>query len=93
MLTRAVSCHREACFDVCGVHHGRSADGYILEVYGYRLHSRSGISDATPGSCGTCTQSTTELSRTSFRVLVDQSARDVGIYVGQDLYQEAWTSE
>lgn len=31
MLTRAVSCHREACLDACGVHLGRSADGYVLE--------------------------------------------------------------
>lgn len=39
MLTRAVSCHRAACFDVCGVHNGKSADGYVLGMYGCRPHT------------------------------------------------------
>lgn len=54
MLTRAVSCHREACFDVGGGPGRREECRRVHSGVVRKSASRSvwDISDATPGSCG-----------------------------------------
>lgn len=78
MLTRAVGCHREACLNVCGVRHGKSADGCILGIYGCRTHTKIGISESTPRICGIQNNSTERFKAWAW-MLVGQSDRDVGV--------------